>query len=75
MPTPDGGDDLVRVLGPVEGTRVGIGVGEEAVDSGLERDEGMEDAALEAPLGEMASVYRQLLQGGTVQTPNMMVSA
>jgi hypothetical protein len=36
---PDGGDDRVGVLGPAEGTRVGIGLLQEAVDGGLEGNE------------------------------------
>jgi hypothetical protein len=33
---------------------VGVGLGQEAVDSFLQRNEGMKDAAYEAPLGELA---------------------
>ena len=33
VPTSDGGDDGVRVLGPMEGLWLGIGLGDEAVDS------------------------------------------
>ena len=47
---PDGGDDLVWVLGPAEGARVVIGLGEEALDGGLKVDKGMEHAALQRPV-------------------------
>ena len=44
MPSFDGGDDFVRILGPAEGMRVCIGLGEEALDGGLEFRDGAEDA-------------------------------
>jgi hypothetical protein len=44
VPSSDGGDDFVGVCGPCEGLRVGVGLGEEAVDGGLEVDDGAEDA-------------------------------
>ena len=53
MPSSDGGDDFVWVSGPCEGFGVDIGLGDEAVDGGLEIDDGAEDAALEAALGEL----------------------
>ena len=52
MPTFDGGDDLVWIGGPGEGFGVFVGFRDEAVDGGLEIDEGVEGTALEAPLGE-----------------------
>ena len=52
MPAPDGGDDFVGVGGPCEGLGVGIMLVEEAVDCGLEIDDGSEDAPLESPLGQ-----------------------
>ncbi len=39
MASSDGGDDFVGVCGPCEGLRFGVGLGEEAVDGGLEVDE------------------------------------
>ena len=51
-PAVDGGDDLVWIGGPDERLWVLIGLGEIAVDGGLEVDDGAEDAALEASLGE-----------------------
>ena len=53
MPSSDGGDDLVRVLGPDEGFWVCIGVVEEAVDGIFEFSQGSEDAALETLLCEI----------------------
>jgi hypothetical protein len=51
-PAVDGGDDLVGIGGPDEGLGVMIGLVEVAVDGGLEVDDGAEDAALEASLGQ-----------------------
>ena len=48
MPSSDGGDDFVRVCGPCEGLRFGVGLGEEAVDGGLGVDDGAEEAAFQA---------------------------
>ena len=48
MPSSDGGDDFVGVCGPCEGLRFGVGLGEEAVDGGLEVDDGAEEAAFQA---------------------------
>ena len=53
MPALDGGDDFVGIGGPDEGLGVVVVLGEEAVDGGLQVDDGVEDAALEAPLGEL----------------------
>jgi hypothetical protein len=52
VPAPDGGDDFVGVFGPAEGFRVFVCLNEEAVDGRLQRDEGMEHAALQAALGQ-----------------------
>ena len=52
MPSFYGSDDLVWVGGPGERFRVFVGFGDEAIDCGLEIDEGMEDAPFEAPPGE-----------------------
>src|SRR4051812_28357746 len=52
VPAYDGGDDLVGVCGPGEGLGVMVGLGEIAVDGGLEVDDRAEDAAFQAPLGE-----------------------
>jgi hypothetical protein len=52
VPASDGSNDGVRVLSPMEGLWLGIGLGDEAVDGFLERGQGVEDAALQAPFGE-----------------------
>jgi hypothetical protein len=52
LPAFDSGEHLVRIGGPDEWHRVFIGVGEEAVDRGLEVRQGSEHAPLEATLGE-----------------------
>jgi hypothetical protein len=39
--------------GPGEGLRIFIGLGEEAIDGGLEIDDALEDAALEALPGQL----------------------
>ena len=50
MPTFDGGDDFVGVGGPDERFGLLVVFGEEAVDGGLEVDDRVKDAALEATL-------------------------
>lgn len=52
MPAFDGGDDPVWVGSPSEGLWVGVLLGDKAVDGGLEINERVERAALQAPLGE-----------------------
>ena len=49
VPSSEGGDDFVGVCGPCEGLQFGVGLGEEAVDGGLEVDDGAEDAFQAAP--------------------------
>ena len=49
-----GGDDFIWVGGPDEGLWLLVVVGDEAVDGGLEIDDALEDAALEAALVRMA---------------------
>ena len=56
MPALDGGDDFVGVGGPDEGFWLGIGFFDEAVDGGLEIDDGAEDAALQPPPGKLGEV-------------------
>lgn len=53
MPTFDGGDDFIWVGFPVEWLGVEICILEEAVDGGLEIDDGAEHATLEAPFGQL----------------------
>jgi hypothetical protein len=52
VPSFDGSNDLIWVGGPGEGFGVFVGFGDEAIDGGLEINEGVEDAALEPPSGE-----------------------
>ena len=52
VPTFDRSDDAVRIGCPSELRGLHVVLGEEAVDGGLEVDEGMEDAAFEAAFGE-----------------------
>ena len=52
LPSLDGGDDFVGVLGPGKGLWVCIGVVEEAVDGIFEFLEGAEHAALKALFDE-----------------------
>lgn len=57
MPASDSSDDFVGIGGPSEGLWLLIVLDEEAIDGGLEVDDRVEDAALEAPfrqLGEEA---------------------
>ena len=53
VPASDGGDDFVWVLGPAEGARVVVGVGNIAVDGLLERDQRMEHATLKSLPGQL----------------------
>ena len=64
MPASDGGDDFVGVGGPGEGFRVGVVLGEEAVDGGLEVDDGAEDAALQPPLCELGEEALDCVEPG-----------
>ena len=50
-PALDGGAYFIGVCSPDEGSGVVIGLGEEALDGGLEIDERVEHAAFEASLG------------------------
>jgi hypothetical protein len=52
VPTGSGGDDLVGIGGPGEGLWLLVVIEDEAIDGGLEIDDALEDAALQAPLGE-----------------------
>ncbi len=53
VPAFDGGDNPVWIGGPCEGLGVGVLLGDEAVDGGLEVDQRVERAALQPPLGEL----------------------
>jgi hypothetical protein len=53
LPPLDSGDDAIGVGGPDEWLGVGIVFLDEAVDGGLKVDDRAEDAAFEAPSGEL----------------------
>ncbi len=50
VPSFDGSDDPIGIGGPRERFGVFVGFGDEAIDGGLEIDEGKEDTAFEAPV-------------------------
>jgi hypothetical protein len=50
LPASDGGDGFVGIGGPGKGLWRLVGLGEEAMDGGLQIDDRSEDAALEASL-------------------------
>ncbi len=54
-PTPDGGDDLIGVLGPLEGARGDVCLGEAAFDGSLERNQQGEDPRLSRCLVSLAN--------------------
>ena len=57
LPAFDSGEDALWIGGPDEGFRIGVGLGDEAVDGELQVNDGLEDAAFEAlarKLGEEA---------------------
>jgi hypothetical protein len=53
VPASDGSDDFVGIGGPGEGLRLLVVLGEKAIDGGLEVDDGVEDAAFQAPLRQL----------------------
>ena len=53
MPPLDGGDDFVGIGGPCEGLWILVVLGEEAIDCGLEVDDGVENAAFQSPFGQL----------------------
>ena len=65
MPSSDGGDDSVRVGSPCEGFWFCVGFGEEAVDGGLEVDDGSKDAAFQATPGQLGEeAFDRIEPGG-----------
>src|SRR5665213_2213832 len=56
MPAFDGSDDFGWVCGPFEGLWHLISLGDEAVDGGLEIDDGSEDATFQSLLGQLGEV-------------------
>lgn len=55
MPARDSGNDAVWVDGPHEEIRVVVGFGDKVIDGGLDLDDGAEDAAPHATLGEFGN--------------------
>lgn len=53
MPSADGCNDFVRVLGPAEGFWVLVGFFDEAVDGSLQGNDGVEHAAFEPAVGQL----------------------
>ena len=60
MPSSDCGDDFVGVRGPCEGLRFGVGLGEEAVDGGLEVDDERKTPRFKRRLDSLAKKPLQL---------------
>ena len=56
MPSFDGCDDFVWILGPPEGAGVCVGFSQEPLDGGLEFNDGSEHAAFEPPLCQLGEV-------------------
>ena len=65
MPAPDGGDDLTRVGGPNKRLGRLVCLLDEAIDRGFKLDDGMEDAALQALLGQFRKVSLHCIEPGT----------
>ena len=64
MPSPDGGDDFVWIGGPGEGLGHLVGLLDEAVDGGLEIDDGSEDAAFQSSLRQLGEEALDGVQPG-----------
>ena len=64
VPAPNGGDDFIGVSGPGEGLRIGVGLGQEAIDGGLEVDDRAEDAALQPSSGELGEEALDRIEPG-----------
>jgi hypothetical protein len=63
VPTSDGGDDLVWILGPVKGLGIIVGLGEEAVDerrSVVAIARSMRDALIQIKVGKPARRYNNI---------------
>ena len=72
-----GGDDFLETLGPPEWPRVAVVFGEEAIDGGLEFEDGSEHATLETPLGQGAEEALDSIEpsgrgGSEVKRPTRM---
>jgi len=56
VPSFDGCDDFVWILGPPEGAGVCVGFSQEPLDGGLKFNDGSEHAAFEPPLCQLGEV-------------------
>ena len=65
VPTSDSSNDLVGILCPYEGLWVLVGFLDESVYGGLEVDDRVEDAALEAPFGQLGKIAFDGIEPGT----------
>ena len=54
MPTGSGGDDFVGIGGPGEGLWLLVVIEDEAIDGGLEIDDGAEDTTFQSTSAELA---------------------
>jgi hypothetical protein len=63
-PAIDGGDDFVGIGRPDEGLWFIVRLGQEAVDGGLEVNDRLKDAALQAAAGELGEVAFDGIQPG-----------
>jgi hypothetical protein len=65
VPSIEGGDDFIWICGPDEGPRFMVCLGDEAVDGGLEFDDGAKDAALETAPRELCEETLYGIEPGT----------
>ena len=65
VPSFHGSNDLVWIGCPGKGFGVFVGFGDEAIDGGLEIDQGVEDTALEASPGEFGEEALDGVEPGT----------
>src|SRR5258708_7054855 len=72
MPAFDGSDDFVGVCGPCERLWSLVCLGDEAVDGGLEIDDGSEDASLQSALGQFGEVPLHGVQPGACAHASMI---
>ena len=63
-PAIDGSDDFVGIGGPDKGLWFIVCLGKEAIDGGLEFDDGAEHTALEAAAGQLGEVSFDCIQPG-----------
>jgi hypothetical protein len=64
LPAFDSGENLVGIGSPAEGFWIDVGLGDEAVDGGLQVSDGSEHPSLEATSGELGDL--EVAGGGPV---------